>query len=407
MNRVMDLIKNPLYEFREASSKANYIMNRLPFYFLHKFHQFFSNNDEKKIYLIAADSSKEQIEEIMRRCSFYIPNASKEIFEIKSNEKLSSKILFGNEPLLIFGNKELKPSWIYKYRYGIFNVDYFHNPSDGWTWHDIINYMSKRNDNYLSQSKSRFTKYIKGLKSKSLNKCYIFGTGPSLETARNRDWSDGYVVVCNTIVRDKELWEYLNPDFIVAGDAIYHFGHTSFAKEFRKDLALRLSESETMFVYPDFFHELVSRELSCVSDHLIPIPGGNHNKINVNLLSNFSLPCLGNVLNHLLLPLACTLSKNVYMFGFDGRSPKDKLFWSNSNKHSYPEFMEELQRAHPCFFEYFVPKDDPCKYVKDVHGDQLDECMKAAESEGWHFLMMHKSWTPTLQKRFIESYNSE
>ncbi|WP_458868572.1 hypothetical protein, partial [Enterococcus faecium] len=81
---------------------------------------------------------------------------------------------------------------------------------------------------------------------------------------------------------------------------------------------------------------------------------------------------LGNVLNKLLLPLGCNLSKHVGLWGFDGRAPKDQLFWSNSQKQSYTELMPTLQAAHPAFFDHFVPRENPEKYVQSVHGDVLE-----------------------------------
>jgi hypothetical protein len=130
------------------------------------------------------------------------------------------------------------------------------------------------------------------------------------------------------------------------------------------------------------------------------MPRGSHKSISTSLLERFELPNLGNILNIALLPLACTLTKDVRLWGFDGRAPDDKLFWANSSKHSYPELMDTLRAAHPAFFAHHVPADKPDKYVKTFHGDQLDQSLVDAERRGWSFTMMHKSWTPTLQKRF-------
>ena len=221
-----------------------------------------------------------------------------------------------------------------------------------------------------------------------------------MERAFDREWSDGYRIVCNTIVRDSGLWKHLDPDFIVAGDAIHHFGHTKFAESFRRDLSNRLEETQTFFVYPEQFHVIVQRELHAHEDRLIPIPVSQNPRLNLNLCADFALPNLGNVLALLLLPLACTLSKKVYLWAFDGRAPNDRLFWSHSEKHSYPELLQELLNAHPAFFEYFVPSDHSGKYVKDVFGDRLDKTLQMAEAKGWEFTMMHRSWTDTLQKRF-------
>ena len=118
------------------------------------------------------------------------------------------------------------------------------------------------------------------------------------------------------------------------------------------------------------------------------------------------MPYLGNVLTMMLLPIATNLSKKVYLWGFDGRAPGDKLFWSNSKQHSYPELLPELVLTHPAFFAYHVPDKNPTKYVKEVHGDVLEKLLIGAESKGYRFVMMHPSYTPSLQKRFRHQVGS-
>ena len=96
------------------------------------------------------------------------------------------------------------------------------------------------------------------------------------------------------------------------------------------------------------------------------------------------------------------MSKNVYMIGFDGRAPDDKMFWSNSNKHSYPELMDTLLVSHPKFFEHYLKDSPPSRYTKQVHGGKLDQLLTKAESNGWKFVLMSNSWTETLQKRYMD-----
>jgi hypothetical protein len=107
-----------------------------------------------------------------------------------------------------------------------------------------------------------------------------------------------------------------------------------------------------------------------------------------------------NVLTILLLPLGCTLSSDVKLWGFDGRAPSDSGFWANSNRQSYPELMQANREAHPAFFADFVPKGNEAKYANEVHGDLLDERLTEAERRGFRFQMLHHTWTPTLQKRY-------
>jgi len=349
------------------------------------------------IVLIAKNVDANQQEEILQRLTFFVLNFNQ--YTLIQREKISLTDILSSDAILIFGSRGWLSKFYLEMRPGTFDIDFNLNPKDGWAWTGLTEFLSDEIPDLIA-SKNLLRKKIKSLRKKNLPRCYIFGTGPSLENADQRSWSDGYKIVCNTIVRDPELWNYLQPDFIVAGDALYHFGDSKYAKAFRSDLRARLQETDTFFVYPSQFHAIVWRELSEFTNQLVPISTGWRKRIDIDLTKDFSLPNLGNVLGLLLLPLACTLSKEIFLWGFDGRAPNDKLFWSNSKRHSYPEFIPELQKEHPKFFSHYVPESDPNKYVRSVQGDSLDLCLGLAGKKGWKFTMMHKSWTPILQKRY-------
>jgi hypothetical protein len=356
---------------------------------------------DDNIHLLAPKLTLVQFQDIRNRLDFYAPGRT-----LIKHSHLPLLIALSSSPVLTFGEFSPLVTKFWQYRNFVFDIDQLRNYHAGWAWCYFAEYCEKKSVD-ISDSYSRFRTNINVLRNQRLEKIYLFGTGPSLSKAGEMDWSDGYRIVCNTIVRDRELWHKIDPHFIVAGDAIYHFSYTRFAREFRRDLARRLSETNTFFVFPAMYNSIVMRELRDYSDRLVPVPDGTHNKINVDLYEDFSLPKLGNVLPYLLLPLGCTLGRKVFLWGFDGRAPNDQLFWSNSTKHSYSELIPELQGEFPAFFDHFVPKNNPTKYVKEVHGDQLEKYLQDAESEGWAFQMMHKSWTPTLQKRFIASAAGE
>ena len=345
------------------------------------------------IYLLSAQITPEQVQDVQHRLEFYAPGKKLEV-----RKCLSWQIALSSCPILVMGLSE-NMRHLKRFRGGVFDIDPDLNPKASSQYCKLAGYCAETKiDN--AEARRRFRSYVEILRKQQLKKAYIFGTGPSLAEAIDQDWSDGYRIVCNTIVRDPELWRHINPHFIVAGDALYHFSYTQFARAFRADLALRLAESQTFFVYPAIFHEIVIRELAEFSDRLIPIPTGVDTKISVDLTQEFSLPRMGNVLPRLLLPLACSMSKDVFLWGFDGRAPNDRLFWSNSAKHNYPELMPELQEAFPAFFSYYVPDENPQKYVASVHGETLENELQAAEEAGWSFTMLHESWTPTLQRRY-------
>jgi hypothetical protein len=283
---------------------------------------------------------------------------------------------------------------------GHVNLDYEHFANDAWHWFELAQQLDEaalKRD--ISAAQRRFHSVAEDLRTR-FQRVYIFGTGPSLDNADQVDWSNGVRIVSNTIVKDALTWKQVNPHFLVAGDALYHFGHTPFAHQFRADAKRRLAETGTFFLYPALFHSLVKREFADFSERLIPVPYGTSDSPIANLLTDFHLPFLGNVLNQLLLPVATTLSREIFLWGFDGRAPSDQLFWKNSDRHFYPTHVPALQAAHPAFFSHHVPKDNPQKYVNTVHGDALDTVLSDAESKGFRFTLLHKSWTQTLMKRY-------
>jgi hypothetical protein len=282
------------------------------------------------------------------------------------------------------------------------HLDSNENPNDGFEWINFAAACHGHRSN-IEASRRRFQSLLSDLRARDAKRAYVFGTGPSLAAAIDREWSDGYRIVCNTIVRDPVLWAHLEPDVFVAGDTIYHFGFTEFARAFREDLKKRLRERPVCFVYPAMFDVIVQREFAEFRDFLIPVPMKPGKQLFLgDMDEDFSLPAVGNVLNLLLLPLATTLSKEVGLWGFDGRAPNDQGFWANSGRHSYPELMHTLHEAHPAFFREHIPTGRESKYVATFHGDLLDSNLALLEKEGWTFRMLHRSHTPTLAKRYVQ-----
>ncbi len=295
------------------------------------------------------------------------------------------------------------PAFARRYLDIVADLDYETNPFDGWALMDLGVALARgRRRKSVAAAHEAFVDHVQRLKVDGPRPVYLFGTGPSLQLARERSFADGITIVCNTIVRDPDLWHHLAPAFLAAGDALYHFGDTPHALAFRADALRRLQESNgrTLFVYPAPFDVIVRSEFRDVESLLVPIPFGVHTDIAVDLTKRFCLPDHENVLPILLLPLGCTLSSDVRLWGFDGRAPSDSGFWANSDRHSYPELMQSIRDSHPAFFAYAAPEGNEVKYVNKVHGDRLNQHLTEAEGRGFRFQMLHRTWTPTLQKRY-------
>jgi hypothetical protein len=364
---------------------------------------YFKKYDNNLVYVLInkKEFSNDIQIELTERLHFYLEVTKTKIKFIKSNNYTLINFIFFKKVKLFYGFKIKNRYKNFLEKSLFFDIDFNKNHEDGWNWHKALNKISFSDVEFsdeLIKSKIRFLSFFDALEKK--DKAYILGTGPSLANAINLGWNDGYKIVCNTIVKDKKLWKHIDPEFIVAGDAIYHFGDNGYAKSFISDLKERLSESKTFFIYPSLFHGFLVRELFHFKERLVPIPI-NYNELNVNgLFKDFYLPFnTGNVLNSLLLPMATTISKKVYLYGFDGRAPSDKLFWSNSKNHSYSDKLHEIIEKHPEFFKFHVPQGNEKSYVENVHGKKLDDILLFYEKNGYDFVMMHQTWTDTLAKR--------
>ncbi|WP_128548355.1 hypothetical protein [Larkinella soli] len=361
---------------------------------------FNSNNQPTELKLIVEKREPETeqvLEEVLRRIDY---------FNIRLNIKIENKINlhelvdYNLVGLISLQNNNLKKVLKAK-KDESFNFNFNENYLEAWEYHKLL---ARINPKLVNDGIIKGQTRLKALKEKLEKEhklAYIFGTGPSLEKAIHKNWNDGIRILSNTVVKDSELWNSIDPHFIVASDAIYHFGIGQFARCFRADLKKCMRNSDKAhFIYPAVFHPFCVQEFPDFVDRLIPIPHGNATTIHHDLTSEYVLPIYGNVLPQVLLPVACTLSKKIGLWGFDGRSPNDKMFWKNSSKHFYSEHVEELTRLHPAFFNVLLPKGSPEDYVKRVHGDVLERGLQLAEADGFTFSMLHPSYTSTLNNRY-------
>lgn len=357
------------------------------------FSKLFSVKYKKSAFIYCIDKNSAGIVE---KFSFFFPGV-----ELKNINSLYFGLFFSAASIV----HNRKNNILLRLRPRSYFLDKELNHHEGWEWIRFFNEYYDTIPN-IPESYVSFKAFLDDIKLRGHNHVFIFGTGTSLKEAIKRDWSDGIRIVCNTIVRDPKLWKHINPHAIVAGDGIYHFGASEYAKAFREDLKLRLQDSpETVFIYPAFFDGIVRRELAGLNNRLIPIPSGSIKGFNYDLISRYELPDLGNVLSLLLLPIAIAVSRRIYLWGFDGRAPSDKGFWANSASHSYPEHMESLRRDYPAFFDHFVPSANPMAYVRAVHGDQLRFNLEEMEGLGYQIMILHDSYTEALMKRRVELNN--
>jgi hypothetical protein len=307
-----------------------------------------------------------------------------------ANARQADLILVADENSL---PKGLASIWL---RPRLINVDRHAQDYDGWRWvglgHRVTAYEGLADP---ERAQALFADRVRSLPH--YDKAYIFGTGPSLDQALDFDFSDGYRVVCNTIVRNARLLRHIKPHFIVAADAIYHFGNNRHAYQFRVDLEQALEQTDACFLTADFFVYILryhhprafARTISVRTD----VPG-----IHLDMKDTLAYTSRPNILNGMLLPLGSSLAPAIYLLGFDGRAPGDKMFWTNSGENSYDDLKPTIQAAHPGFFA----GRDYEEYARR-QSESAEEIMSLGESRGRSYYCLNLTHIPALHKRLDPS----
>lgn len=227
-------------------------------------------------------------------------------------------------------------------------------------------------------------------------KAYVFGTGPSFsDFVGTHDFGDGLCIAANSIVKNTEALERLNPRIICAADPIYHAGCSSYASSFRDELKKALDKTGAWFVCP--LRDLAIYRMFLpprMHDRLIGIPFDKTRPIPVRLDEAFYVNPFPNVLTLLLLPLAATFADSIHVVGCDGRKLlDDSFFWSHDKKVQFNDQLAEIKAAHPGFFNI-----DYNDYYTE-HCTDLEHVLSALEAAGRTVVTETPSFIPALRHR--------
>lgn len=248
------------------------------------------------------------------------------------------------------------------------------------------------------ESKTRFLNYVDGLEKFRYARAYVFGTGPTLEEAYDFDFSDGFRLVCNSIVANPKLLNHIQPHFIAAIDEVSHLGISRYAEKFRADLVEVLRSRNMLFV------TIAQNGFILVANHpelrnktvLIPC---QTMPPNYNLLQDFRLPGFVSVLSSTMLPIATTLAKDIRFLGCDGKSKvrNNEDFWAHGKEAQYQ--VELVNSGHLCHPTFDLHRQ---AVTYDQYNDELASIILRGEQEyEMKFGCLRPSNTPVLRERLI------
>ena len=233
------------------------------------------------------------------------------------------------------------------------------------------------------------------------DKAYVFGTGPSLDRAMEFDYSDGFCVVCNSIVKNKTLLQHIKPQLLVFADPVFHFSPCLYSAEFRRLMLDVVKEFDCYIMLPEHNVPLYLSHCPELENKIIgmPVYGENYNFPNYN---NFNVRGSANILTLFMLPVASAVAREIYIIGADGRNPDEKYFWKHSSSSQFDDLMQTVFNTHPSFFRDRVYTD----YYKQ-HCDFLEGLIHYGERLGKKYYTLTPSYIPALECRLAKGEKNE
>lgn len=242
--------------------------------------------------------------------------------------------------------------------------------------------------------------------------CYVFGGGPTIRSAVDRDLSDGFSIVCNRFVWDDALTDHVDPTFLAFMDASC-VGPSRAGTMFREHLRTWLEGGACRFVLTfDVFGPWVEFMLPPeLHDRVIAAPAQAVDfpatRFNADLRSAWWMPDAHNVITSVCLPVAATVAQEIRLLGLDGVRP-DKVYESwgrswekdaESEAESVPDdpFLAALRRTHPWRHNWVSPD------YQDTYRDNLEESLRRIftqlEQAGTRITCVTPSWMEVMRDR--------
>jgi hypothetical protein len=256
-------------------------------------------------------------------------------------------------------------------------------------------------DRLLANSVYLFFEHLKRWRGRPMS---LFGNGPSLQQvvravrAGAFDPGETLRAVCNSTILDREALAALAPELLIAGDPVQHCGMSLYAGQFRAGLAEALAaDARRVFVtqlgFVPYFKAVLPPETHA---RIIGVGNKRERTFNLDLTQGFFTTATANIFTMLVLPVACTITRAIDVYGCDGQPfAAATKPWSHAHEDDYMSKMAVTHRLHPAFW-----KRDYAEELTSYYAD-MDELLATAERAGVRVRNRTPSYVPALATRFV------
>jgi len=228
-------------------------------------------------------------------------------------------------------------------------------------------------------------------------KSIVFCTGPSIEQVYDLDvdYSDHLTVVCNSMVKNHDMLDRIQPDVLVFADPVFHFGCSEYARTFRQEMVETVNTFDPQVIIPLERMPLLQAHHPELEPSLIGMPVRSSDEpFQFPTANQFYVRSTNNILTRLMLPVASRFTDQIYFIGSDGRDPDASYFWEHNPEVQFEGLKKTAFETHPSFFR----DRDYAAYYR-THCRVLEELLEYGEQQGKTYRTLTPSRIPALQKR--------
>lgn len=264
---------------------------------------------------------------------------------------------------------------------------------EGWNRFIQFTQPSALRNELNAEAVNNFTRFLQ--RYSFSHKINLFGKGPSIQDIYRHRFDGDINIVCNSIIRSRQMLQHIRPAAITCADAVHHFGPSLYAEAFREDLVQAVLDHDCyLFLPAGAPHYLLAMRNPRIRDRIIGL-GGTAVR-NIPTAESPAVQPLPNILTWMMLPVSLSLRpSSIQLWGFDGKSVgKEAQAWQRERTVEYEDLESTVMKAHPAYF-----RDALHDHYYDMHCRQVEEFIEYAEAAGVAVQTCTRSEIPALRKR--------
>lgn len=309
----------------------------------------------------------------------------------------NNKILMADVILINNVNRLTNFSILFRIHKTMIIDKYFYSATESYVWQILYYNTISHKQRIKLDSLSRIN--YKNMLSLNARKkqAYCFATGPSFDKYREYNIEkDSLRIICNSIVKNDDFLDYIEkPDILCFADPVFHFGPSEYAARFREQMIKVFEKYSNYIIVPKETVPLLLKNYPILKDYVIGM--ASKKSFNFPTVKKLWTRHSSNILSFYVLPIASSISDNVYILGADGRKKDEKYFWRHSKKAQFSDLMETAFNVHPSFFRdrlYSEYYSKHCRFLKKL--------IEYGEKRGKRYYSLTKSFIPVLADRYYK-----